>query len=74
MAVTRAQFEAVFKNVVVPELIADAKATGLADTAIKWMETVCSLAMDFSSQWLMLFNALDRTSSTIQSAANTIVV
>jgi len=39
MPVTRSQFETVFQNVVVPELIADVKATGLADNAVKWMET-----------------------------------
>ena len=41
MATTRAQFEEVFTNVVVPELIAEVKKTQISENVVQWIERVC---------------------------------
>jgi hypothetical protein len=43
MTNTRQSFEAVFRNVVVPEIMAEASKTGLAKNACDWLENVCFL-------------------------------
>ena len=53
MATTRAQFEEVFTNVIVPELMAEVKKTQISENAVQWVERVCytppSLFLPFSS-------------------------
>lgn len=41
MAATRAQFEEVFTNVIVPELIAEVKKTQISENVVQWIERVC---------------------------------
>lgn len=41
MATTRAQFEEVFTNVIVPELIAEVKKTQISENVVQWIERVC---------------------------------
>jgi len=37
MAITRAEFEAIFRDTIVPELIAEVKKTGISDNAVQWV-------------------------------------
>lgn len=40
MATTRPEFEVVFRDIIVPELIDEVKKTGISENAVEWVTKV----------------------------------